>query len=93
MSQVLNVTDAKARLSELVAGVITTHDHIEITRNGEPAAVLMSFSELQAMRETIALLMDREAVAQIAEAETDIAAGRLTDLEDMSERIRARPQR
>jgi prevent-host-death family protein len=83
MSQVLTVTAAKARLSELVAGVSTTHDHVEITRNGEPAAVLMSFSELEALRETIAILADREAAAQIIEAEVDIAAGRLTDLDDM----------
>jgi prevent-host-death family protein len=90
MSQVLNVTDAKARLSELVAGVATAHEHVEITRNGEPAAVLMSFTELQAMRETIALLMDTEAVAEIAEAEVDVARGQLTDLEDMREIITSR---
>lgn len=66
-----------------MAGVSTTHDHVEITRNGEPAAVLMSFSELEALRETIAVLADREAAAQIIEVEADIAAGRLTDLGDM----------
>ena len=90
MSQVLNVTDAKARLSELVAGVTTTHDHVEITRNGEPAAVLVSYSELQAMRETIALLTDREGASQIAEAEEDIAEGRVTDFEDMRDRVSER---
>ena len=83
MSQVMNVTDAKARLSELVAGVAKNHDYVEITRNGEPAAVLMSFSEVEALRETIALLMDPEAVAEIAEAEKDVASGNVRSLEQV----------
>jgi len=45
---------------------------VEITRNGEPAAVLMSFSELEALRETIAVLADREAAAQIIEVEATL---------------------
>jgi prevent-host-death family protein len=31
---------------ELVAAVATTHEHAEITRNGEPAALLLSHTEL-----------------------------------------------
>jgi prevent-host-death family protein len=90
MTQILNVTDAKARLSELVAAVATTHDNVEITRNGEPAAVLVSFEELRALRETVAILSDAAAVADIREAEEDVAAGRLTDAEDLGDVMRAR---
>jgi prevent-host-death family protein len=90
MTQTLNVTDAKARLSELVAAVATTHDHVEITRNGERAAVLISPHELDALRETIAILSDPGAVAQIRQSEADIAAGRLTDAEDIREALLAR---
>jgi prevent-host-death family protein len=90
MTQTLSVTDAKARLSELVASVATTHDHVEITRNGEPAAVLISSHELEALRETIAILTDAGAVAQIRESSADIAAGRLTDAEDIRQTMLAR---
>lgn len=90
MTQTMTVTDAKARLSELVAAVATTHDHIEITRNGEPAAVLISTEELDSLRETIAILSDPEAVAQIRESQADIAAGRLTDAEDIRDAMLAR---
>ena len=90
MTQTMTVTDAKARLSELVAAVANTHDHIEITRNGEPAAVLISAEELDSMRETIAILSDPEAVVQIRESQADIAAGRLTDAADLAETMRAR---
>jgi prevent-host-death family protein len=90
MTEVMTVTDAKARLSELVAAVATTHEHVEITRNGEPAAVLISHEEFDSLRETIAILSDAGAVAAIREAEADIAAGRLTDAEDLRDVMRRR---
>jgi prevent-host-death family protein len=86
----MTVTDAKARLSELVYAVATTHDRVEITRNGEPAAVLISYDEFDSMRETIALLSDPGARADIRESEADIKAGRLTDAEDLRAAMLAR---
>jgi antitoxin YefM len=90
MSETLTVTDAKARLSELVAAVATTHDHIEITRNGEPAAVLVSHTELAALRETIAILSDAAAVEDLRQAEQDIATGHTIDAETLRATLTAR---
>ena len=90
MSETMNVTEAKARLSELVASVAATQEHVEITRNGEPAAVLISHEELTALRETVALLSDPQAVADIAEGLADIGAGRTTDAEDLRASMAAR---
>jgi antitoxin YefM len=92
MSDVMTVTDAKARLSELVAAVATTQDHIDITRNGQPAAVLISHAELTALRETIAILSDPAAVEDIKEAQADVLAGRTVnaDADDLREAMRAR---
>lgn len=90
MTEILTVTDAKARLSELVAAVATTHDHIEITRNGEPAAVLVSPAELDALRETIAIMSDAQMVADLHEAEKDVVAGRVTDAEELRDVMHAR---
>jgi prevent-host-death family protein len=90
MSETMNVTEAKARLSELVAAVATTQDHVEITRNGEPAAVLVSHEEIAALRETIAVLSDPQAVSDIAEAEADILAGNTLDAEELRAAILAR---
>lgn len=92
MAQTLNVTDAKARLSELVAAVANTHEHVEITRNGEPAAVLVSMEEIRALRETVAVLSDAPTIADIREAEEDIAAGRPVDAGDLADVMRARRQ-
>ncbi len=83
MSETLTVEDARARLSELVAAVALTQDHVDITRNGEPAAVLVSHAELAALRETIAVLSDPAAVADIREAEADVLAGQTVDAEHL----------
>lgn len=85
MGQTVNVTEAKARLSELVAAVATTQDHVEITRNGEPAAVLVSHQELAALRETIAILSDPGAVDDIEEAEADVRSGDTVDADELRE--------
>jgi len=90
MSQTMTVTAAKARLSELVALVEQTQEHIDITRNGKPAAVLVSHVELEALRETIAILSDAALVADIREAEPDIAAGNTVNAESLRESMQAR---
>ncbi len=90
MSETITVTDAKARLSELVAAVAATQDHIEITRNGEPAAVLVSHAEIAALRETIAILSDPLAVEDIRQAEQDILAGRTVKAEGIRDSMLSR---
>ncbi len=83
MSETMTVTAAKAHLSELVAAVATTQDHVEITRNGEPAAVLVSHAEMVALRETIAILSDPMAVEDIRQGEADVLAGRTVNAEEL----------
>jgi len=87
MSQTLTVTEAKARLSELVAAVETTHDQIDITRNGEPAAALVSYAELSALRETIAVLSDAQVRADLAESDEDIRLGRTVAADALQEAL------
>lgn len=90
MSETMTVTDAKARLSELVAAVAATQDHVDITRNGQPAAVLVSHAELAALRETIAILSDPAAIEDINEAEADVLARRTVNADDLREAMLGR---
>ena len=87
----MTVTDAKARLSELVAMVERTPEHVDITRNGKPSAVLVSHAELEALRETIAILSDARLVEDIRQAEADIGAGETVNAEELREAMHARP--
>ena len=52
MSKTLTISEAKARLSELVADVEKTEVELVITRNGRPAAVLISAEEFHSWKET-----------------------------------------
>ncbi|MHB1089142.1 MAG: type II toxin-antitoxin system Phd/YefM family antitoxin [Acidimicrobiales bacterium] len=54
----LPIADARAQLSKLVDEASSTHERIEITKNGRRVAVLMGADDYDAMRETIAVLSD-----------------------------------
>ena len=54
----LPLADVRARLSKLVEEASSTHERIEITRNGHRAAVLLGAEDYDAMLETIAVLSD-----------------------------------
>jgi antitoxin YefM len=52
MAKTLTLSEAKARLSELVATVERTEEELVITRNGRPAAVLISADGFESWQET-----------------------------------------
>ena len=52
MSKTLTLSEAKARLSELIADFEKTEEELIITKNGKPAAVLMSAEEFESWKET-----------------------------------------
>lgn len=49
----LPLADVRAQLSKYVEQVVSTHERVTITRNGKPAAVLISAEDLEAMQETL----------------------------------------
>jgi prevent-host-death family protein len=65
----------KDRLSEFVDRVQQEHDRVVITRNGTPAAVLISPDDLDSLEETLDLLSDRRAIKELRDGELAVAAG------------------
>jgi len=55
MTETLSLSAVKARLSELVDRVESEDDRIVVTRNGRPAAVLVSPDDLESLEETLAV--------------------------------------
>lgn len=47
------IRTAKAQLSEIVDQAVKTHEQVTITRNGVPAAVLISAEEWESIQETM----------------------------------------
>jgi antitoxin YefM len=65
----------KARLSEIVDRVESRHERVTLTRNGRPAAVLISPEDLEALEDTLEILSNPEAMKEIEEAKQEIARG------------------
>jgi antitoxin YefM len=78
-----SLATVKAQLSAFVDSVHGTHERVVITRNGEPAAVLISPDDLQSLEETIAILSDPQAMAEINEARAAIERGDVVSSTDV----------
>ena len=78
------LTEAKARLSELVDTVEREHGRVTVTRNGRVAAVLISEEELSGLEETLDILSDPELMASLRRSREQAAQGDLVDLVDLA---------
>ena len=63
--KMLPLAEVKANLSRLVDRVARTDEEILITRNGRPAAILVSPDEYEGWKETLAIRSDPELLAEI----------------------------
>lgn len=64
-------------LSEVVDRVEHHHERVTITRNGHDAAVLVSPEDLAELEETLSVLSDPDALADIREADAAYARGEI----------------
>lgn len=70
-----SLRDVRDHLSEVIDQVEQEHDRVVITRNGTPAAVLLSPEDLAQLEETIDVLSDPLALADMVEADAAYASG------------------
>lgn len=75
MSETMSLADVKARFSEVVDRVEHQQDRVVVTRNGKPAAVLISPEDLESLEETLAVMTDRSIAAQLRDSQRAVAAG------------------
>jgi antitoxin YefM len=74
--------DARDRFSALVASVEQTHDRVTVTRNGVPAAMIVSPADVAELEETIAVLSSPELLRQLGGSRRDLEHGDVVDAED-----------
>lgn len=80
MAKTVPLTEARARLSELLDELERQHEHVVITRNGRPVGVLVPAEEQEALEETLEILQDEGMLDALRESEEDVKAGRLNTL-------------
>lgn len=79
----LPLATVKNTLSAVVDRVEDTHERVVITRNGIPAAVLISPADLAALEETLDVLSDPGAMDRLRQSKEDIARGEVLDAEQL----------
>ena len=73
----LRFTAVKARLSEIAEQVATTHDHVQVTKNGRHYVVLLAAADLESLEATLETLSDRATQERVLIAERDIEPGQV----------------
>ncbi len=61
----LSISEAKMKLSALIDSIRVTDEEVVITKNGRPAAVLVSPDEFEGWRETLAVRSDSKLMEEI----------------------------
>jgi prevent-host-death family protein len=88
------IATARANLSQLVDEASSTHERVEITKNGVRAAVLMGADDYDAIIETLAVLSDTELLADHLHGLEEVRTGDVVDSETLTKLVRnAGPQR
>ncbi len=83
--QTLSLSEVKMKLSALVESVRTIDDEIIITKNGRPAAVLVSTDEFASWKETATVRFDADLMEEIQSGvkELDTNKASLYSLEEL----------
>ena len=83
MSRNLPLSEAKAKPSQIITDIESTEEEITITRNGRPAAVLMSADEFASWQETRAIRQDPELMREIKRGLRQLQKGQRFTFEDI----------
>jgi antitoxin YefM len=86
----MSLAAAKTQFSALVDEAVTTHEQITVTRNGEPAVVVLSVADFESLLETLAILQDPEDRAAFEQARREADEGDVIDEDEMAALMRER---
>jgi len=82
------VAEARARFSQIIDEAVSTHERVEVTKNGRRAAILMSADDYDELNETMDILADADLVRQMAEANEQLSRGEWYSLDDVRAAMR-----
>jgi antitoxin YefM len=88
--ETVSITEAKNRFTELADRAAAEHDHFTVTRNGRPHVMVVSVAEWDELRETIAVLSDPNAHADLSESAEAAERGDYTTEEEMRAILQSR---
>ncbi len=83
VARIVPFSQARSDLTKLLDQLAERHEHFVITRNGLPAAVMMSPADYEAIQETVEVLQDRELLEALRKSQADVKAGRVSAWKDV----------
>jgi prevent-host-death family protein len=83
MAKTVPVRELRNNLSSLLDDVSDRRDHVLVTRNGAPAAVLVPIDEYEALEETAEVLSDADALAALETGLAEIERGETIALAEL----------
>jgi antitoxin YefM len=69
----------KAHFSQIIDEVTGTHERVTVTKNGSPVAVILAVEDYESLMETLEILSDPKAMADIRQAEAQMRDGEVYD--------------
>jgi prevent-host-death family protein len=81
--------DIRNHFSEVIDRVEREHERVTVTRNGRAVAVILSIEDLAELEETLAVLSDADALADIREADAAYVRGDVIRGADAARALRA----
>jgi prevent-host-death family protein len=76
VDQFVSVTEAKNKLLDLIRGLKTSPEVVAITRDGKPAAVLLSMDQFEGLMETLEILSDPKTMRSLRRSMKQAQAGK-----------------
>jgi len=80
----------KAHFSQVIDEVSGTHQRVTVTKNGSPVAVILAVEDYESLVETLEILSDPKAMAEIRQAESELRHGESYDEEQVRAALAAR---
>ncbi len=91
VAKTVPVREFRSNLSELLSDVADRRDHVLVTRNGRPAAVLVPIDEYEALEETAEILSaDPDALAALETGLAEISRDETVSLEEVRRELAER---
>lgn len=88
MTNLISISDVRARLPDLVDKVNKKLDRVTITVNGQPKAVLVSAAELESIEETLEILSNPKLMKDLKKAEKEIEDGKYVTWEELKKELK-----
>jgi len=88
MTIILPITKARETLTDLVDKASKLFHEFIITVNGKPAAVLLSVTEYESLKETADVLSDKGLIKQLVKSEKEIAEGSYVTFDELKKELK-----